>query len=199
MKSIQFFFIAALLVMISPGCKDQQTSSEENQPPVEVEPDYMSEGKEIAARTFGVLSSTLQQAISTDGVPGAISLCNLKAYPLVDSLSEAFDVEIRRTSLKTRNPRNNPTMQETVVLDRYQETVQNGGELKPLVETLGDGRHAFYAPITVNAFCLKCHGVIGETLDERHYALIRERYPNDKAIDYADGDLRGIWSIVFED
>ncbi len=198
MKYFQLLLLSTLVLLVNSSCKDQQASRQEDQAPVSTEPDYMSQGKEIAARTFGVLSSTLQQAMNKDGVPGAIDLCNLKAYPLVDSLSGAFDARIRRTSLKTRNPNNNPTMQETRILDRYQETVQNGGELQPLVVTLEDERHAFYAPIRVNAFCLKCHGVVGESLDEGHYALIRERYPNDKAIDYADGDLRGIWSIEFE-
>lgn len=54
---------------------------------------------------------------------------------------------------------------------------------------------AFYAPIKVNAFCLQCHGELGQTLQEEDYAMIKERYPGDQALGYVNGDLRGMWSI----
>ena len=46
--------------------------------------------------------------------------------------------------------------------------------------------------------CLKCHGKIGETLNEDDYTIIKKIYPDDKAIGYDNENLRGIWSIQFE-
>jgi len=45
--------------------------------------------------------------------------------------------------------------------------------------------------------CEKCHGKIGSTLKEADYASIKSLYPEDMAIGYKTGDLRGMWSISF--
>ena len=89
-------------------------------------------------------------------------------------------------------------MAEQTVLEQYQKQFEEGKELKPQVQSLDDNRVAFYAPIKVNSFCLQCHGVEGETLKEEDYIAIKASYPEDKAIGYVDGDLRGMWSIEFK-
>lgn len=73
-----------------------------------------------------------------------------------------------------------------------------GDELKPMVKEMDLNTIAFYAPIRVNEFCLQCHGKLGETLSEKNYEVIKELYPEDEAIGYSAGDLRGIWSIRFK-
>jgi hypothetical protein len=159
---------------------------------------YVEKGKVIAGTTFSALSSRLQAAMKEGGVPQAIAYCNLNAYPLTDSLAKANQAEIRRTSLLTRNPENAPNMAEKVMLDEYAAAAGEGKELKPQVVLLDDETVAFYAPIKVNAFCLQCHGKLGENLTEENYAIIKENYPDDQAIGYLDGDLRGMWSIKFQ-
>ena len=49
-------------------------------------------------------------------------------------------------------------------------------------------------PILTSAMCLKCHG----QLDEINYPvieLLREKYPNDRALGYQVGDVRGAVSV----
>lgn len=75
---------------------------------------------------------------------------------------------------------------------------KSGQALKPIVKQVDDQTIAFYAPIKVNAMCLQCHGKVGETLKSEDYAVIQKYYPNDKAVGYVDGDLRGMWSIQFK-
>jgi cytochrome c551/c552 len=42
--------------------------------------------------------------------------------------------------------------------------------------------------------CIKCHG--GKTdITESTQKMIAQKYPNDKAIGYQMGDLRGMWKI----
>ncbi len=154
-------------------------------------------GKTIAQATFAELSSNLAVALSEGGVENAVQYCNLVAYPLVDSLSEVHDAIIRRTSLQVRNPRNQPSQAERVVLQAYHEQATQGDELTPRVERLDNQRIAFYAPIKIQPLCLQCHGKVGEDVQEPDYALIRELYPQDQATGYELGELRGMWSITF--
>lgn len=149
--------------------------------------------------TFNVLSGQLKSAMQEGGVPNAAQYCNTVAYPLVDSLSEVYSARIRRASDKVRNPKDKPTELEQEILDTYHAQMAEGTPPKPVVRQLASGEIAFYAPIRMQELCLKCHGKLGETLKEEDYAVIKELYPEDEAIGYEAGDLRGIWSITFED
>ncbi len=158
---------------------------------------YLQKGKEIAALTFSTLSGKLQSALKEGGVSNAIEYCNLAAFPLVDSLSKVHNAEIRRTSSKVRSPKNSPSKSEKLVLENYKKMNLAGAEMKPIIKQLDDQKIAFYAPIKINQFCLQCHGKVGETLTEENNALISQFYPDDQAVGYSDGDLRGMWSIEF--
>ena len=57
---------------------------------------------------------------------------------------------------------------------------------------------AFYAPIKVQDLCLNCHGQPGTDIKAADYDLIKKLYPEDEAVGYKSGDLRGMWSIRFE-
>ena len=56
----------------------------------------------------------------------------------------------------------------------------------------------YTAPIYIrNESCLQCHGSPGQEIAETDYALVKEKYPNDQAINYKKGDLIGMWHITF--
>ena len=190
------FFILGLFLGSQFACGEKTTTEKVSEKTAEIERDFKAEGKKIAMTTFGVLSGRLQAAMQKGGVPEAISYCNLAAMPLTDSLSKAHNAIIKRTTLKPRNPQDAPTDAERIVLEKY-ETSHNAGEkLKPVVVADNSG-NTFYAPIFTNEFCLRCHGKIGETLSKENYEHILKNYPEDKAVDYVAGDLRGMWSIKF--
>ena len=54
---------------------------------------------------------------------------------------------------------------------------------------LPDGRSAYAEPLVIQALCLACHGTV---IAPDVQAAIAEKYPADRAIGYADGDLRGV-------
>jgi hypothetical protein len=159
---------------------------------------YTTQGKTIAAATFAQLSQRLQKSMHRGGVAEALSYCNVAAIPLVDSLSQVHQAMIKRTSLKVRNPQDAPTATEKVILEDYAKAHQSGQQLAPIVKELPSGDMAFYAPIQVNDFCLKCHGKVGQTLITEDYTIIKKLYPQDKATGYVAGDLRGMWSITLK-
>ncbi len=187
---LPFMIIAISLFSCQSKEKQEESKSSELDKAV-----YLERGQKIAGATFTALSSKLQAAMQEGGVVHAIEYCNLAAYPLVDSLSKVHQATIRRTSTKVRNEKDTPTTAELAVLEEYQKMAEEGEALKPIVKELNQEYMAFYAPIRINASCLQCHGKVGETLLEENHALIKELYPNDKAIGYSDGDFRGIWSI----
>ena len=158
---------------------------------------YLAHGQLLAGTTFQQLSGRLQAALKEGGVALAAAECQLAASSIVDSLSAAYGARIKRTTTQTRNPNNSPTEEEMAALTSYHEAQVQKQTLKPQVVDLGNGQIAFYAPILAAELCLKCHGELGETLAEDDYAYIKERYPEDQAIGYQVGDLRGIWSISF--
>ena len=116
----------------------------------------------------------------------------------MDSLSQAHNATIRRASLKVRNPKDKPTSAELAVLEEYHAHVKAGEPLLPMVKAIDGSRAAYYAPILIQEACLQCHGKLGETLKEEDYAVIEKLYPEDEAVGYQAGDLRGMWSVTFQ-
>ncbi|PSR14475.1 MAG: hypothetical protein DA408_07510 [Bacteroidetes bacterium] len=160
---------------------------------------FLTKGKKIATETFAELSGRLAAALEQGGVAYAVPFCSQVALPLADSMGRANNVIIRRTSLRVRNPADAPLAWETSLLQQFATADQAGEDLQPLVQKLPDGTVVFAAPIRVQPLCLQCHGRLGETLETTDYAVIHQRYPNDQAIGYALGDLRGMWSIQFKE
>ncbi|MFK7984005.1 MAG: DUF3365 domain-containing protein [Saprospiraceae bacterium] len=194
-KALSVFFFL-LLAFFFWDCKNT-TPQEKEELAIKAEQEaiYLSKGKQIAASTFIALSQQLQKAVKEGGIPNAIQYCNLAAYPITDSLSQVHQAVTRRTSLRNRNPKNKATEIERIVLEDFEKRAAEGQSLKPVVKFLDEQKVAFYAPIKLNDFCLNCHGKLGETLTDENYTFIKKYYPEDKAIGYLSGDLRGMWSI----
>lgn len=154
-------------------------------------------GDEIALKTKKALGKKLKNAIQNGGVENAISFCNLNAMPLVDSLSSKFSAEIRRVTLKARNPNNHPDNLERELLDAYAYQWKDSIPLQTNVQALEGSKYLFTKPILVdNTLCLGCHGTTENGLLKETLDFIKSKYPNDKATGYEIGDLRGIWSIT---
>jgi len=157
---------------------------------------YIEQGKKIAAATFSTLGRNLQAAMKEGGVSNAVKYCNLTASPLVDSLEQVYKVEIKRTSTKLRNPQNKANKSEMEQLIAYENQIKAGEKLGPILHDVNNHK-VFHSPIHVMPLCEKCHGKKGETLNATDYTTIKELYPEDMAIGYTNGDLRGMWSITF--
>lgn len=161
---------------------------------------YTKQGKSIAQASFKALSSQLKTAMKSGGVEVAVGFCNAVALPLTDSLSTQHDAVIKRTSLKLRNPQNAPDSMELKMLKIYlQMSRMRNPVMVPKILEKNENEIQFFAPIVIkNETCLKCHGIIGQTMKEEDYAIIKKHYPNDEAIDYRMGKFRGMWSITLK-
>ena len=184
------FFLGACSMQT--GSSDSTTLSSE-----EVET-YTKKGQEIALATFQVLSTKLKATMKEGGVQKAVNYCNVAAYPLTDSLSRVHQATIKRTALRLRNPKNTPDTLAQRLLNAYSQDLEQQKALKPIVEQLSSGKVAFFAPIIAQGPCLKCHGTLGKELALEDYAVIKTLYPEDQAINFQAGDLRGMWYIEFK-
>lgn len=190
-KSFSFSFLLFLVFLLS--CKadaDRKNAANKKQ---QKEAEMIEKGKEIASNTFLALSGELQKAMKSGGIDHALTYCNENALAITDSLSSVYNVDIKRTSLKWRNPKNKPSPQEIEILNLFEKN-KDLGEMFPLLNTK-DSISTFYAPIIVQDMCLKCHGAKDEITN---YDLIKQHYPDDLAFGYNQGDLRGMWSIRFK-
>jgi hypothetical protein len=176
------------------GNETKTASSDAPKQPV---PDslLMAKGVEISTAAFDKLSGALKRAMTDSGVAGAVPYCNLMAWPLLDTLARSHGVKISRTALRYRNPSNQPAAGEAVVLNRFAAQIEAGEPASPILERQEGQSPVFYRPILLKEGCLPCHGVPGKDIAEENLKIIRGLYPNDQAVDFRTGDLRGMWVV----
>ncbi|WP_157470336.1 Tll0287-like domain-containing protein [Cyclobacterium amurskyense] len=157
----------------------------------------MEWGDEISMAAQKELMGVLQKAIEENGAEEAVGFCNTEALKITKKVADKYKVNIRRVSVKNRNPQNSPNEKELELLDAYAYNVNNNVDNHANIQKLDDGQTLLYTKaITIpNGLCLNCHGEPGKEINESTLEKINSLYPEDKAIDFKVGDLRGMWSI----
>lgn len=133
------------------------------------------------------LKSALLAAVADRGPARAIESC-AELAPALTAAAVDGDLRLRRVGTKIRNPKNAATERDAEALARLEK-----GE-KELVLS-GEAGFAYYREIRIAApLCLKCHGKVDELSSEVR-AQLAAHYPNDAAVGYAQGDLRGAFVV----
>lgn len=188
-------YALSILVFFT-ACKDTTPSDKQEASEESTTINYKEKGRSITDAAFSRLSQNLMKAMQEGGVPYAVDYCHVEAYPITDSVSSDFEVSIRRTSAKYRNPENKPNAFEAALINHYE--AQSGSmQMQDSLIVLDDGSHVYARPILLQEPCLNCHGTVGKEVKEEHYAMIKEKYSEDKAIGYSAGDFRGLWMVTF--
>jgi len=200
MKNSYYLLLVIAAVIILAQCKpgaEKETAEVEESPQVNLEEVYIAKGNAVVDTTFKTLSGKLKGAVKEGGIAHAIEYCNLNAYPIVDELSKANNATISRKSQKYRNSDNKTNSSDDFIYERYREAIAASAPLEPfLMDNPTENMISYYKPIMQLEFCGVCHGS-KETIGPS-YAKIAELYPDDLAIDFETGDLRGLWRIDFE-
>lgn len=74
---------------------------------------------------------------------------------------------------------------------------KEGKNPKFFIQKLEDG-YRYYKPLKVKTICLTCHGETS-LMDKKLLEKIKKLYPDDKAINYKEGDFRGVIRIYIPD
>ena len=153
-------------------------------------------GQQMAMQAKAVLGKNLMGAIDKKGTDGALTFCNIKAFPIVDSMGTVLNAHITRVSDLPRNEKNLANTNEMAFIKLTKERIANSEKLKPMLRQ-ENGKNIGYYPITTNEMCLQCHGKLKEQVKESTLSLLSKLYPKDKATGYSENELRGIWVVTF--
>lgn len=197
-----------LALFLALGCQPSQppdpASTSEAPPAAETTPTgsgelpdgVLDEARSAADALGSQLQGRLLAAIEDGGPMQAVDVCTVEAQQIARSLSVDGAV-VRRVSLRTRNPANDPDAHERGILEEWaavwgEEEVP--GEVWEVVDQDGRPTLRYMRAIPLAGPCTTCHGE-PEQMAPDVLALIRRLYPEDRAVGYAPGDLRGAVSV----
>jgi cytochrome c len=211
---MKYSFIAILALLFAacsappkqPAASDKPAAQTPAKPPEKPRPmspedsaKYMERGDDLVSTSKQTISTALVNAMEKGGVKYAAQFCNVAAYPIVDSLSQANGARIRRVSDKPRNPKDAMDQEELKVFSFFKEKIkQPDAEMMPVLMQTNDSTVSYYSPIKISMpTCFKCHGEVGKEVKNEDYATLKKLYPDDNAVGYKQGDLRGMYTIRF--
>jgi hypothetical protein len=139
------------------------------------------------------LLSELHRRLESVGPAEALDACHLAAIPVAQRAARYEGVSVGRTSARLRNPANAPPVWAAPIVERYAD--QPKATVDGFVVDLGD-RVGVLRPIRQQPICASCHGpepALGPGVRMR----LAKRYPEDRAVGFHDGDIRGwFWVVV---
>ncbi len=169
-----------------------------NEPmPTGVSPELTAEAASITQQFVGTLLPTLQLAIASGGPVHAIEVCAVEAPAIAARLSEQTGWDVSRVSLKARNSSAAaPDFWETTILNLFDQR-QRGGEPGASLNTAEtvSGQFRYMQAQPAAPLCLTCHGT---DISEDVMSALQQRYPNDMATGYLEGQIRGAISLIKE-
>jgi len=152
----------------------------------------------VAASFAGELKEALTKEMAASGPIGAVDVCKSMAPEIADRASEKSGWEVARTSLKPRNSGNAPDAWEAEVLQAFAARKAAGEdpakmETWAIVDDGGQKRFRYMKAIPTASLCLACHGT---SIEPELRAHLDRLYPDDAAVGYREGDIRGAFTIT---
>lgn len=159
----------------------------------------LEEARSVASAVPPKLLQVLSAEIAQAGVASAVGICNEKAPQMAKAASQQSGWAIRRVSLNNRNPKAVPDAWERAALEEFDRRAAAGEspaslEKSALVEEGGRKEFRYMKALPVQQLCLSCHGTtdkIPVDVANKLHAL----YPDDKAVGYSLGQIRGAMTI----
>lgn len=190
-----------MLACSEQAAEKEQHAAEEKAAPAPVkslEAQVLDTSRYLSQQAFQALSSVLMAQIEEVGPDGAVPFCNERALPLTDSVARQHGISISRIASRYRNPANAANEAESAMLLEWEKAIAALEQPKARWFDQGDSI-SWYGAITIpNPHCLHCHGLLKEgDIHPKTLAQIKRYYPNDRAVNFELGDLRGMWKISY--
>jgi hypothetical protein len=160
---------------------------------------WIGEARKVATSVPPKLLAVLTEEIAKGGPEGAILVCRDKAPQLAKAASDETGWTVRRVSLRNRNPKAVPDAWERAALEDFDRRAAAGEspttlEKAEIVTENGKQSYRYMRALPVQELCTNCHG-----MPEKLTPAVKERlkalYPDDKAIGYRPGEIRGAMTI----
>ena len=183
------------------ACDDDESeteaaSAESATSPEEAPSEEAGEDACVASATAAI--GQLQRGLKTrlvaamgEGAPAAVRVCADEAEAIRAHVAQESGVRVGRTSTKLRNPAN---AEAPPWAKAYLESParEDGAFVHWVERTPTEAR--VVSPLVAQGLCLTCHG---EAIPPEVAEVLDERYPEDEARGFAEGDLRGVaWAIA---
>lgn len=173
--------LAALVIATLPAIADEAA--------------WVGEARKTATAIPPKLLAVLTEEIQKSGPEQAISVCRDKAPQMAKAASEQTGWNIRRVSLRNRNPKAIPDTWERAALEEFDRRAAAGETLTSLEksEVVADGdkkMQRYMKALPTQEICISCHGA-KDSLSVAVADQISKLYPEDKATGYRPGEIRG--------
>lgn len=163
-------------------------------------PTAIDTAKQSMKKLGGALQGELREKMKEDSSGLlAVNYCADEAQKITQKVSKELgeNVEIRRTALKYRNEANEPSIQDIEIMRQMRQAIEEkGADADTMIQVVeGENTTYVYKPLTVGNACYRCHGATSD-MDSNLLEAINQKFPYDKAVNFAKGDFRG--AIVTE-
>lgn len=161
---------------------------------------FSDEGRRLANLITSQVRSELVKELERTGPIRAIVVCKYSVPEITSTLSRQSGMRVTRVALRPRNPAlAEPDAWEQRVLLDFEKRVAKGEradmlEFAELVQEPAGKAMRYMKAIAMAQPCLHCHGPGAQIADGVRAQLAAE-YPNDRAIEYQVGQIRGAISV----
>ncbi|MDP2833403.1 MAG: DUF3365 domain-containing protein [Pseudomonadota bacterium] len=155
--------------------------------------------RQTAAGLLQTLGGELKAAMTADGPAAAIGVCKERAPKIAAEAAQKTGFSIKRASPKNRNPKAVPDAWESEALASLEKRLAAGEkpetlDMSAVVDTPEGKLFRYAKALPTQAVCLNCHGD-PDKLSPEVKAKLAIEYPNDKAVGYSAGMIRGVLSM----
>ena len=158
--------------------------------------DMLTQSRAVTQAMLKELGQKLQSSMAEGGPINAIGVCHLQAPDIANRASTNNQAKISRVGTRARNPvMGVPNDWQAKALAQFDAALARGEkpadiEFAETVNTVSGKEFHFAKPIVLQPMCVSCHGSPDQISPEVK-AKLNELYPNDKAVGYQPGQLRG--------
>lgn len=162
--------------------------------------DALERARRISSELTDRVRNLLISELEKGGFEGAARVCSEVAQQVTDDFAAESGHSVRRVSVKYRNEKDAPDAYERRLLAQFERQNRQGklpGESAVFVRAKDRTILRYLKPIRMGRMCLTCHGDPGQ-IPPPVRQMIAQKYPNDRATGYREGDLRGAVSVKIE-
>lgn len=158
----------------------------------------LSQARQAAGELGRSLRARLMQAVQQGGLTGAVTVCQIEAPALAAEQSRKHGGKVGRVGVRARSAANAPDPWEASALEQLQAQLTSGVEptqaefAEVVLDPAGVRSLRYAKAIVTEPLCLGCHG---EALDSSLRAELDRRYPQDAAVGFRAGELRGAFTV----
>jgi hypothetical protein len=179
--------LGTMLLLGCTCCSEQSTLSESD----------LRTARRLTEEYQAALKNALTQAMAKGGPMAAIQVCNTEAPEIGRRVTHEYpNWTVQRTALRTRNVENRPDAEQNRGLAQLQKLITQG-QPPDKVEwhQIQNDRFIYMRPIMTGAMCVVCHGDPAALPPDVKQA-IEQLYPQDEAVGFSPGDLRGAFVVA---